>query len=166
MTMTNEEIVRHYRQAADKSAEIRVLADLNVTDRNEIIAILEDAGEVLPGKHRAGKLDGKIKPLYEQGLNDAEIAERLGCSATAVAKWRKRNGLPVNHGPARKEAEAGGLPPESIYTRIETIIASLPEDASECARKTARELVVALFRDDIERRLELGGRGGQSGDGE
>ena len=166
MTMTNEEIVRHYREAADKAADIKVLADLNVTDRNEIIAILEDAGEVLPRKHREGKFEGKFRPLYEQGLNDAEIAERLGCSAAAAAKWRNRNGLPANHGPARKEAEADGLPPESIYTRIETIIASLPEDASECARKTARELVVALFRDDIDRRLELGGRGSQSGDGE
>ena len=28
MTMTNEEIVRHYRQAADKAADIKVLADL------------------------------------------------------------------------------------------------------------------------------------------
>lgn len=166
MTMTNEEIVRHYREAADKSADIKVLADLNVTDRSEIIEVLEDAGEVLPRKHREGKFEGKFRPLYEQGLNDAEIAERLSCSGASVGKWRNRNGLPVNHGSARKEAEAGGLPPESIYTRIEAIIASLPEDASEYARKTARELIVALFRDDIDRRLGLKKGGSQSGDGE
>lgn len=160
MTMTNEEIVRHYREAADKAADIQVLADLNVTSKNEIIAILEAAGETLPGKHRAGKLDEKIKPLYEQGLSDAEIAKRLGCSNPTVANWRKRNGLPPSQGPVRKEVDSAGLPPGSIYTRIEAILAALPKDASEYVRKTTRELIVALFRDDIDKRLELGGQDG------
>lgn len=159
MQMTNEEIIRDYRQAADKSAEIRVLAELNVTSRNEIIAILEDAGEVLPGKRRAGKFDGKIKPLYEQGLSDAEIARRLGCSLSTVGNWRKQHGLPVSLSPAPAPAQtdvphhAGPALTWEIYERIETILSALPADASKCARDTAGNLVIALFRDHVRQRL-------------
>lgn len=160
MTMTNEEIVRHYREADDKAADIQILADLNVTKRKEIIAILENAGETIPGRYLTGKLDEKIKPLLEQGLSNKEIAERLCCSITAVAKYRKRNGIPTSQMATGKEADPTDFTPEPIYTRIENIISSLPEGASEYARKTARELIVALFRDDIDRRLELGGQNG------
>ena len=34
--------------------------------------------------------------LYEEGLNDAEIARRLGCSYTRVQNWRKLNKLKSN----------------------------------------------------------------------
>lgn len=157
MTMTNEEIVRHYREAADKAADIRVLADLNVTSKNEIIGILEDAGEALPGKYRAGKLDGKIKPLYEQGLNDTEIAERLGCSAYTVSKWRKRNGLPNSRGIIQKET-VGQLP--DIYTQLEAVLAALPEESSEFVRRSAVGLLCGMFEEYLNQRLKLGERDG------
>ena len=50
MDMTNEEIVRHYRLAKDKDADIQVLADLNTTTRDAIKSILSSAGEHVKAK--------------------------------------------------------------------------------------------------------------------
>ena len=157
MTMTNEEIVRHYRQAADKAADIKVLADLNTTGKDEIIRTLENAGEKIPGKSRGSRLDGKIKPLYEKGLNDVKIAERVGCSDTTVANWRKRNGLPVNKGPVQEET-AGQLP--AIYTQLEVVLAALPEDSSEFVRRSAVGLLCGMLEEYLNQRLKLGGQDG------
>ena len=44
MQMTNEEIVREYNAAANKSKQIKVLADLNCVTSREIKAILAQAG--------------------------------------------------------------------------------------------------------------------------
>lgn len=44
MNMTNEEIVRHYSQAKNKTRDIKVLADLNSTVPSRIRQILAEAG--------------------------------------------------------------------------------------------------------------------------
>jgi uncharacterized protein YjcR len=38
----------------------------------------------------------KAKKLYDQGMNDAEIGNAIGCSRSAVNHWRLRNNLPKN----------------------------------------------------------------------
>lgn len=38
----------------------------------------------------------RIEALYAQGLNDTEIASRLGCSPRTVANYRREKGLPSN----------------------------------------------------------------------
>lgn len=71
MTMTEEEIVRHYRQAASKARDIGVLADLNTTDRKTIRAILTAAGEIVP--KTPGRRQGTRKKEAEEvstGSND------------------------------------------------------------------------------------------------
>lgn len=50
--MTNEEIIRDYRQAKSKFIQLGVLADLNQVDRKVIAQILADAGEELPGNYK------------------------------------------------------------------------------------------------------------------
>ncbi len=52
MVMTNEEILRDYRQAKSKFIQLGVLADLNQVDRKVIAQILADAGEELPGNYK------------------------------------------------------------------------------------------------------------------
>lgn len=37
------------------------------------------------------------RKLYDEKQSDAEIAEALGCTSSAVTGWRKRRGLPPNH---------------------------------------------------------------------
>lgn len=44
MTMTPEEIARHYVQAANKTKDIKILADLNCVSPSEIRAVLAQAG--------------------------------------------------------------------------------------------------------------------------
>ena len=43
--MTPDEICRDYRQAKDKKGQIKILADLNCTTKEEIIKVLMDCGE-------------------------------------------------------------------------------------------------------------------------
>lgn len=56
----------------------------------------------------------KTKALYDQKLSDAEIAGRVGTTASAVAYWRRGLGLPANlgqHSPPQEEPEPKVLPP-------------------------------------------------------
>ena len=48
MIMTNEEIVREYRQAKAPMKQIGILADENQCTKKEIVAILLEAGETVP----------------------------------------------------------------------------------------------------------------------
>lgn len=59
MQMTNEEIIASYRKADKKFAQIRTLADLNVCKPMEIVEILKEAGEQLPGNYAKRKQEDK-----------------------------------------------------------------------------------------------------------
>lgn len=61
MTMTNDEIVREYELAKAPTKQIRILADLNVCDRKDIIKILTEAGCKLPGNCVPGKPSPKSR---------------------------------------------------------------------------------------------------------
>ena len=61
LQMAEGDIVRDYRQAKDPKAQIRVLAELNACPKDEIEAILREAGEELPGEagtRKNGGVDG------------------------------------------------------------------------------------------------------------
>ncbi|MBR4318864.1 MAG: hypothetical protein IKP69_02280 [Oscillospiraceae bacterium] len=44
MEMSNEEICRNYRQAKNKSSQIKILADMNLCKVSEIVSVLEENG--------------------------------------------------------------------------------------------------------------------------
>lgn len=48
------------------------------------------------GQALSAEATGRYLPLYQDGLSDQEIAERLGVSENAVCSWRKRRRLPMN----------------------------------------------------------------------
>ena len=48
MHMSNEDIVKEYREAKDKKEQIKILADLNVCDKQEIIKVLINDGHINP----------------------------------------------------------------------------------------------------------------------
>ena len=122
MTMTNEEIVRDYNQAANKSKQIKVLAELNCVSPGEIKAVLAQAG-----------------------VAGVEAPKRLTQRRTEASGA----GIARPQGPATVPAAAE----PGIYDRIETILAALPEGASDYIKAMARNLVAAMFREDLERRL-------------
>lgn len=123
MQMTSEEIVRDYKSAANKSKQIRILADLNAVSPGEIRAVLAEAGV--------------------EGVDAPKRIRQRKAESPAPAPEPERQEAPV----------AAALPLESVYYRIEGILASIPEDASLYVRKTALELMTALFREYLERRI-------------
>ncbi len=103
MEMINEEICRHYTQAADKKKDISILADLNTTNEAAIRAVLKKGGvlEEKPDKRqesgkRVGRFDEKIESLLSEGFSSKDIAARVGCSLQTVynfqSKMKKRAG--------------------------------------------------------------------------
>ena len=63
MNMTPQEIAKEYREAKDKVNQITILADENVTDRETIIKILQDQGEVADKVPKArGRKRAKAEP--------------------------------------------------------------------------------------------------------
>ena len=64
MNMTPQEIAKEYREAKDRGNQITILADENLTDRNEIIKILMEQGEII---EKAPKARGRKRKKMEQG---------------------------------------------------------------------------------------------------
>lgn len=85
MTMTNAEIVRHYQEAANKSKDIRILADLNCCAPAEIRAILARAG--VPGVKapvRQAKSPASPAPAKAPAQAEANIYDRIEAILSAL----------------------------------------------------------------------------------
>ena len=68
MTMTNEEICREYRTAKAPLKQIQILAELNACTKKEIVKILSDAGEQLPGNYiKKPKQDAQPAKISDSG---------------------------------------------------------------------------------------------------
>lgn len=67
MIMTNEEIVREYRQSKKPLVQIGILADENTCSKREIVDILLEAGETVP-KQFLPKPAAAVAPLPEEEL--------------------------------------------------------------------------------------------------
>lgn len=62
MIMKPEEIVKEFREAKDKTAQLTILADMNVTTKEEIAQVLMNAGipeREIPMKSKRGRPSGK-----------------------------------------------------------------------------------------------------------
>lgn len=60
---------------------------------------------------RSQQLYRQMKTMYEEGMSDRAIAAELRCSASAVKRWRVREGLHVNN--------RGSIPNKEIARRLE-----------------------------------------------
>lgn len=92
MIFTDFEIACHIRQAKNPIEQLEIEAQLNGCSRARIrrIAIEHNVmPNILPDT------DKNLRVLYEQGLTDTAIAERVGQTATHIRQWRRRNGLPA-----------------------------------------------------------------------
>ena len=63
MQMTTDEILRDYRAAKSKQNQIGVLADLNCCKARDIVNILLEAGEHVPGNFLPGQKRKKDVPV-------------------------------------------------------------------------------------------------------
>ena len=60
------------------------------------------------GRHRSRKLnETEAKLLYEMGLSDGKMAEKLGVVTETVHAWRHREGLEANASRLRRKESVG-----------------------------------------------------------
>lgn len=90
MEMTYEEICREYRQAKKKSVQIGILADENCCNRDEIIRILQQCGELTArqaGQMHRAVADGKAIPKQADKIEpeDAQKADAVNHPAHYTA---------------------------------------------------------------------------------
>lgn len=127
MTMTNEEIVRDYLQARNKSKQIKVLADLNTVAPAEIRAVLAEAG-----------VEGVAAPKRIVRRKKPPTAPPPEAEAPLSAAPEP----PQTDGP-------------DIYRKIENILAALPGDMGPKARWAAGKMVAEVFAEYLMARLRL-----------
>lgn len=99
MEMTDNEIVRSYNEAANKTKQIGVLADLTQRKISDIVHLLGENGAQLPDKYDSveqpkteyakyswtNEREAKLLALKEKGLTWAQIAEEIGGTAKSVS---------------------------------------------------------------------------------
>ncbi len=73
MEMTQEEIVKRYKEAKDQRKQISILADLNACKQNDIIDVLTAAGVVTEAKKRGPKPGTKQHPLKERKKQEKAV---------------------------------------------------------------------------------------------
>lgn len=90
MTMTPDEIYADYRDAKDKTAQIGIMAELNLCTQQEIIKILEDMGvdpskdEVKPKKRTYRKRAKAEEQMAEKCKTAQEQQSEKPCGQQAV----------------------------------------------------------------------------------
>ena len=110
LPMSREEICRHYRLAADKGADIAVLADLNMTSRKVIRQVLEESGEELPPQRKTSRAyktsrGAEIAERLRRGEDVETIARRMKMKEESVERWIRENS---KEDPVPQEAERPG----------------------------------------------------------
>ena len=99
MVMTNEDIVRSYKEAKDRRAQIKVLAELNVCPQELIIEILKEGGvdwQELPRQRKkadvaasssepCGTVSSASAGGSSKGLEKAEAASSEACETASSA---------------------------------------------------------------------------------
>ena len=78
MVMTREEIIRDYRQAADKTNQIVVLSELNLCKKQEIAEILMEAGMEVPKYYLGQKKSREARAAREANGTQAAPPEGTG----------------------------------------------------------------------------------------
>lgn len=92
MEMSQGDIVRSYREAADKKAQVKILADLNVCSQREIIEILIANGvkaQELPRQRKKNKAPAEIVrevKKYEASKKDDLIREALTMMRASITR--------------------------------------------------------------------------------
>lgn len=114
MMMTDDELRGSIRKAADKRAQVGILAELNAVSEDQMRAKLTELGVAIPGRKarttRAMDPD-QVLALIGQGLTDAEISRRLGVNKQTVGDWRRAQGIPANSRKRPKRAPEPGPSP-------------------------------------------------------
>ena len=105
MQMSDHELLYHYNHAADRTVQIKILAELNAVDvptmRNKLLALgvkdVPPERAKMPRRRGSTSYDKKrAMELYNAGCCDEVMAKELGIKQRSVYDWRRTNGLKAN----------------------------------------------------------------------
>lgn len=93
--MTDEEICRHYRLAADKREAVAILADLNLAKQDEIREVLRRCGVTgVPAVRKWTLLkpekEAQVRSLLKNGMSEGEVAKALKLAKKTVERVAER----------------------------------------------------------------------------
>lgn len=118
--MSDNEIRVSYNTAKDQKAQIKILAELNVTTPAVMAAKLRDLGCDVPDPPSVNQQplrahdiifdETRARELFAEGKSDLDIAEMLGIGVYAFAAWRRKNGMKRSTGGERKKMEQKAKP--------------------------------------------------------
>ncbi len=129
MHMSEHEIIQMYKEAADKNAQIEILADLNVCSKQEILKVLEEAGaisgvkagkkgrakEMKPRKERvfwSEEMKEEARQLLREEWTVLQTAEKMGLDfgqvQNAVTRYKLRGEKETPHQSAAPTASPQG----------------------------------------------------------
>lgn len=74
MEMSNEEIIRRYKQAKHKAAQIQILADLNACPKSKILEIVSDS---IAPKHPAPEQPETVKVVDNLASFEEYVVNRM-----------------------------------------------------------------------------------------
>ena len=95
MYMTDEEICRHYRLAADKREAVAILADMNLAKPDEIREVLRRCGVTgVPAARKWALLkpekEARVRSLLKDGMSEDEVAKALKLAKRTVEQVAER----------------------------------------------------------------------------
>lgn len=137
--MTDDEIRRSWRQAADRKEQLKIIAELNARDKADVIRKLTELGEELPEDMRAAKgrkakykiSDADERKIWKErskGTPYWKIVRMLGGMVTESAiqiRYDKMRGDYLKALPAVKKA-------------LQATIEAVPEEDRETIRRFIR----------------------------
>lgn len=149
MVQTKDEIIKSYKNATNKSNQIGVLAELNLTSKQAILNVLSEAGILGSTTEKkqfkfTNEIDAKLMDLAEQKLTYAEIAEKLDLTVTQVNNrlWLLR----------KREKEKRNSAPGEVKTYQQSIVKEeVPNTVEADVSYSAPNIVVELVAAELER---------------
>ncbi len=161
MSMSTFEIVQMYKEAADKNAQIKILADLNLCTKQEILTLLQEEGVISGVKKKTQKSEGKtqakpritwdeeakekVRSLLREGLTVLEVAERMGLECMQVRNAVTRYKLQKD----KPEEGAEKAMPKEHQKRYALENVSLIRDYAKC--------IVLISSGEIQNYMEIAG---------
>ena len=170
--MTDQEIVRSYNEAANKTKQIGILADLTQRKVSDIVHILEENGAALPENYKAkpekreyreqtvwdNGREARLLALRVQGLTWEQIARELGGTAKSVSahyyNMQKPKHIPKQESATDRVAEpvkdtacpAADTPKKTSAFGFENLIAVLANGEFDSVTFENAEVTVTVRR--------------------
>ena len=137
--MTDDEIRRSWRQAADRKEQLKIIAELNARDKADVIRKLTELGEELPEDMRAAKgrkakykiSDADERKIWKERLKGTpywKIVRMLGGLVTESA-------IQIRYDKMRGDY-LKALP--TVKRTLQTVVEAVPEEDRETIRRFIR----------------------------